>query len=207
MIEAKDFAHGPLEFLFTVDEETGLTGATALAGGVLEGRTLINLDSEDEHTIYIGCAGGQGTVLALRLDTEAVPAGHAAASVRVGGLQGGHSGLEIDRGRGNALKLVARFLAKKAPLLQARVAHIDGGSKRNAIPRECDAVVCLPPGNLEALKKAAREFEAVIVDEYRCGILGSSCGSRKRASRRPTGCSARICRTASSTSSSACPTA
>jgi len=101
------------------------------------------------------------TVLALPLDTETVPAGLKAASIRVGGLQGGHSGLEIDRGRGNAIKLLARFLAKKASLLQVRVAHIDGGSKRNAIPRECDAVVYLPPNNLEALKKAAREFEEV----------------------------------------------
>jgi dipeptidase D len=166
LIEAKDVAHGPLEFLFTVDEETGLTGATGLAAGMLEGRTLINLDSEDEHTIYIGCAGGQDTVLALPLDTEAVPAALKAASIRVGGLQGGHSGLEIDRGRGNAIKLLARFLAKKASLLQVRVAHIDGGSKRNAIPRECDAVVCLPQANLEALKKAAREFEGVCKEEY-----------------------------------------
>lgn len=106
-------------------------------------------------------------MLALPLDTEAVPGGLRAASIRVGGLQGGHSGLEIDRGRGNAIKLLARFLAKKAPLLQARVAHIEGGSKRNAIPRECDAVVCLPPNNLDALKKAVREFEAVVVDEYK----------------------------------------
>ena len=166
LIEAKDVAHGPLEFLFTVDEETGLTGATGLAAGMLEGRTLINLESEDEHTIYIGCAGGQDTVLALPLNTEAAPSGMKAASIRVGGLQGGHSGLEIDRGRGNAIKLLARFLAKKAPLLQTRVAHIDGGSKRNAIPRECDAVVCLPSGNLEALKKAAGEFERACKEEY-----------------------------------------
>jgi dipeptidase D len=166
LIEAKGVAHGPLEFLFTVDEETGLTGATGLSAGMLEGRTLINLDSEDEHTIYIGCAGGLDTVLSLRLDTEEVPEGLKAASIRVGGLQGGHSGLEIDRGRGNALKLFARFLIKKAPLLQVRIAHIDGGSKRNAIPRECGAVVCLPPNNLGALKKAAREFDGVCKDEY-----------------------------------------
>ena len=166
VLEDKGIAHGPLELLFTVDEETGLMGAGGLTPDMLEGRTLFNLDSEDEHTIFIGCAGGQDTVLALRLDTEAVPGGLKAASIRVGGLQGGHSGLEIDRGRGNALKLLARFLAKKAPLLQARVAHIDGGSKRNAIPRECDAVVCLPPGNLEALKKAAREFEGICKGEY-----------------------------------------
>jgi dipeptidase D len=174
LIEAKDVVHGPLEFLFTVDEETGLMGATGLAPGMLGGRTLINLDSEDEHTIYIGCAGGQETVLTLPHDTEAVPAGYTAASVRVGGLQGGHSGVEIDRGRGNAIKLLSRFLARKAPLLQARVAHIDGGSKRNAIPRESEVVVCLPPGNLEALKKAVREFEQVCREELRARDPGAS---------------------------------
>jgi dipeptidase D len=167
LMEEKDIPHGPLEFLFTVDEETGLTGATGLAADMLEGRILLNLDSEEASTLYIGCAGGQDTVLALPLETEAVPGGFSAASIRVGGLQGGHSGLEIDRGRGNAIKLLARFLAKKAPLLQVRVAHMDGGSKRNAIPRECDALVCLPRGNLEVLKQAAREFEQVCKEEYR----------------------------------------
>jgi len=167
LIDEKTIAHGPLEFLFTVDEETGLTGATGLAPDMLEGRVLVNLDAEEESTLYIGCAGGQDTVLVLPLETEAVPGGFAAASIRVGGLQGGHSGLEIDRGRGNAIKLLARFLAKKAPLLEVRVAHIDGGSKRNAIPRECDAVVCLPPANLQALKEGAREFEQICKKEYR----------------------------------------
>ena len=166
LIEEKSIAHGPLEFLFTVDEETGLTGATGLAPDMLEGRILVNLDAEEESTLYIGCAGGQDTVLVLPLETEAVPGGFAAASIRVGGLQGGHSGLDIDRGRGNAIKLLARFLAKKAQLLQVRIAHIDGGSKRNAIPRECDAVVCLPSGNLPALKEAAREFEQICKEEY-----------------------------------------
>jgi dipeptidase D len=166
LIEDKSIAHGPLELLFTVDEETGLTGATGLAPDMLEGRVLVNLDAEEESTLYIGCAGGQDTVLVLPLEAEAVPGGLAAASIRVGGLQGGHSGLEIDRGRGNAIQLLARFLAKEAPLLQVRVAHIDGGSKRNAIPRECDAVVCLPPGNRKALQEAAREFEQICKKEY-----------------------------------------
>ncbi len=167
LIDAKDVAHGPLELLFTVDEETGLTGATGLASDMLEGRTLINLDSEDENTIYIGCAGGKDTVLSLPRETEPIPAGLKAASIWVGGLQGGHSGLEIDRGRGNAIKILARFLAKQGPGLQARVAHMAGGNKRNAIPRECDAVVFLPPDKLKAMKDAVREFESVVKDEYK----------------------------------------
>ena len=167
LIEAKDVAHGPLELLFTVDEETGLTGATTLAPDMLTGRTLLNLDSEDEETLYIGCAGGRDTLLVLPLYTEPATEGWAAASIRVGGLLGGHSGLEIDRGRGNAIKLLARFLAKKAPLLQLRVADMEGGSKRNAIPRECEARVCLPPDHLDALGRAAREFDAIVKEEYR----------------------------------------
>jgi dipeptidase D len=167
LIEAQGIRHGPLELLFTVDEETGLTGAAGLAPDMLQGRILINLDSEDEDTIYIGCAGGQDTVLTLPLETEDLPPGSAAVSIRVGGLQGGHSGLEIDRGRGNAIKLLARFLSKKAPLLELRIAGIEGGSKRNAIPRESEAVVCLPPGNRKALEEAAREFEQVCREELK----------------------------------------
>ncbi len=167
LIEAKDAAHGPLELLFTVDEETGLTGATTLAPDMLEGRILLNLDSEDEETIYIGCAGGRDTLLTLPLNTEPAPDGCAAASIRVGGLLGGHSGLEIDRGRGNAIKLLARFLAKKAPLLQLRLAGMEGGSKRNAIPRECEARVCLPRDHLGALRQAVREFDAIVKEEFR----------------------------------------
>lgn len=167
LIDDRKIAHGPLELLFTVDEETGLTGANGLAPDMLEGRILLNLDSEEEGTLYIGCAGGQDTDLSFPLHTEPVPGGWRAVSMRVGGLQGGHSGLEIDRGRGNAIQLLARLLAKKAPLLKARIAQIDGGSKRNAIPRECDALLCLPPDNLRSLKEAVQEFEQIARAEYR----------------------------------------
>jgi dipeptidase D len=134
---------------------------------MLQGRILLNLDSEEEGTLYIGCAGGQDTELVCNIDTEPAPTGYRAACIRVGGLQGGHSGVEIDRGRGNAIKLLSRFLAKQAPLLEIRLAHIDGGSKRNAIPRECDAVVFVPPANCETLRQAACEFEQACREEYR----------------------------------------
>jgi dipeptidase D len=168
LMEDREIAHGPLELLFTVDEETGLTGATGLAPDLLEGRILINLDSEDEETIYIGCAGGLDTVLSLPLETEPLPDGRMkAARIRAGGLQGGHSGLEIDRGRGNAIRLLARLLAETKDPLSLRLAHIDGGSKRNAIPRECDAVVCLSPDKVQDLKAAASEFERIARQEYK----------------------------------------
>ncbi len=167
LLDAENVAHGPLELLFTVDEETGLTGASGLAADMLEGRILINLDSEDEDTIFIGCAGGRDTVLSLPLETEAVPEDQKPASIRVGGLQGGHSGLEIDRGRGNAIKILARFLEKDGARLHVRLALVAGGNKRNAIPRESEALVVLPADRLQELKLAAREFERVVKDEFR----------------------------------------
>ncbi len=167
VLESHSLQHGPLECLFTIDEETGLTGATMLAPDLVEGRILLNLDSEEDGTIYIGCAGGQDTELLLALDTETAPAGMKPVRIRVGGLQGGHSGLNIHEGRGNAIRLLARFLWKHAPTLNLRVASIDGGSKHNAIPRECDALVYLPPEQLERLKSAASAFDKIFKDEYR----------------------------------------
>ena len=165
VMESSDIEHGPLEFLFTMDEETGLTGATNLGNDVLEGRTLLNMDSEEDGAVYIGCAGGRDTELFYKLKTEAVPAGHKVVRVRVSGLQGGHSGLQIGEGLGNAIKLVTRFLWKTAPALGLRLAHIDGGSKHNAIPRECDAIVALPADKLAELKAEAKKFETVYQNE------------------------------------------
>jgi dipeptidase D len=174
VLDDRGIAHGPLELLFTVDEETGLTGANGLAPDLLEGRILLNLDSEDEETLYIGCAGGRDTVLSLPLETEPAPGGAKAASIRLGGLQGGHSGLEIDRGRGNAIKLLARFLAEARPEPGLRIACLDGGSKRNAIPRECDALVFVSPESVPQLEEAAREFERIAREEYKAQDPGLS---------------------------------
>lgn len=174
VLESKTIKHGPLEFLFTMDEETGLTGATELAEDMLEGNILINMDSEEDGAFYIGCAGGKDTELIMKLETESVPSGYAPVRVRVGGLQGGHSGLNIHEGRGNAIKLLVRFLWKAAQQMDLRLASLDGGSKHNAIPRECDAVVYLPKEKVQAVKKLAELHDEDYKNEYNLTDSGVS---------------------------------
>jgi dipeptidase D len=154
LMEARDVVHGPLEFLFTVDEETGLTGANGLQPGFLQSRTLLNLDSEDEGELYVGCSGGRDCTGTWAAAFENAPAGGSGTLITVRGLKGGHSGLEINTGRGNALKILTRVLLDLAPL-GTRVARIEGGNKRNAIPREAEALVVLP-------KARAGEAAAVV---------------------------------------------
>jgi dipeptidase D len=139
----RSLEHGPLEFLFTLDEETGLTGANHLEPGLLRSRILLNLDSEEEGSLFVGCSGGRDTVGSWPLATEAAPAAHAPVEITVGGLRGGHSGLEIDKGRGNAVKILNRLVSAIAPL-GARLARMDGGDKRNAIPRDAAALAFVP---------------------------------------------------------------
>ncbi len=165
VMESKDIQHGPMEFLFTIDEETGLTGATEISPDMLEGRYLLNMDSEEDGALYIGCAGGQDCELYLPVETEEVPAEFTAVQVKVGGLSGGHSGLNIHEGRGNAIKLLNRFLWKILPQVGGRLAYIEGGSKHNAIPREADAIVYLPTTRVEDLKKYAEDYQAIYRDE------------------------------------------
>jgi dipeptidase D len=143
IMEDRSLEHGPLEFLFTVDEETGLTGATNLAPGFVVSKTLMNLDSEEEGALYVGCSGGRDTIGIWKLQLEASPAGTTAGQLKVTGLRGGHSGLEIDKGRGNAIKIINRGLLGLAEL-GARISKIDGGNKHNAIPREAEALVFVP---------------------------------------------------------------
>lgn len=147
--------HGPLEFLFTYDEERGLSGARDLDPSLLRSRTLLNLDSEDEGVLTVGCAGGADSLGTWVLATDASPKSAAAIEVRVTGLRGGHSGVEIHTQRGNAIKLLARVLRALEPI-GARVARMEGGSKRNAIPAEAAAVVCMPKAKVvEATTLAA----------------------------------------------------
>jgi dipeptidase D len=166
IMEDEGLQHGPLELLFTVDEETGLTGAGQLAGDMIHGKVFFNLDSEDQGTIYIGCAGGRNTDLSLKLETENIPSGYEPFRIRVGGLQGGHSGLHIHEGRGNAIKLLARFLWDVAARWDIRISEIEGGNKVNAIPRECEVVGYLPSDKLADLRESATAFEEIYKEEY-----------------------------------------
>ncbi len=156
--------HPPLEFLFTVDEETGLTGANNLEPGFLKSHTLLNLDSEEEGVLYVGCAGGRDAHGTWRAALEPAPAGGVTAEIRVRGLKGGHSGLEIDKGRGNAIKILTRVLLRLSGL-GARLATISGGNKHNAIPREAEALVVLPKTNLEAAEELVAGCGRVIKAE------------------------------------------
>ncbi len=161
LMEDRTIEHGPLEFLFTIDEETGLTGAQGLQPGFLESTTLLNLDSEEEGALYVGCSGGRDTTGTWALALDPAPAGAVALEVTVGGLKGGHSGLEIDKGRGNAIKILARALALLAGH-GARIARLDGGNKRNAIPRDATALVFVPKAKADAARAALAELAALV---------------------------------------------
>ncbi|MDR2036661.1 MAG: aminoacyl-histidine dipeptidase [Bacteroidales bacterium] len=137
--------HGPLEALFTVDEETGLTGAKALEENFMTGEILINLDSEDEGELFIGCAGGIDTTAVFRYTTTKIPANARAFQLSITGLTGGHSGDDIDKGRGNAIKILNQILLKSVELFGISLARFEGGNLRNAIPREASAIVIIDP--------------------------------------------------------------
>ncbi|MHC4447523.1 MAG: beta-Ala-His dipeptidase, partial [Planctomycetota bacterium] len=154
VMEATDIAHGPLELLFTVDEETGLTGAAGLANDMLEGRQLINVDSEEEGVLTIGCAGGADSHVSLPLGTTSAPAGSFAIEVHLTGLKGGHSGIDIHRQRGNASQLLARALFAASLGCRIHLAAFEGGNAHNAIPREAKATVVIPGADAVAFRKA-----------------------------------------------------
>jgi dipeptidase D len=160
IMEDNSLEHGPLEFLFTVDEETGLTGASNLQPGFLESKTLINLDSEEEGAIYVGCSGGRDTNATWKVQFEKAPAHTIPAMIRVGGLKGGHSGLEIDKGRGNAIKILNRVLLAVSEF-GARLSSIEGGNKRNAIPREAEAIVFIPKAKWKVACEAVMRFNLI----------------------------------------------
>ncbi len=167
VLEAKDLVHGPVEALITMDEETGMTGAENLKAGVMDGDILINLDSEDEGELYIGCAGGIDTTGEFTYTPEDVPEGMAAYKLIVKGLKGGHSGLDINLGRGNANKIMNILLLKAGEKYGLRLAEIDGGSLRNAIPRESFATVVVSEDNKEDFEQFVTEFEAIVQDEFK----------------------------------------
>ncbi len=153
--DEKDAVHGPLELLFTVDEETGLTGAQSLEEGFLKGKILINMDSEEEGELYIGCAGGNDTIGKFPVVYQNTNSNYVPVRVLVTGLKGGHSGIDIHLGRANAIKLLAKTLRTLYSKTPFYIASIEGGSKRNAIPREAEAVLFVPPDSIDSVKDIA----------------------------------------------------
>lgn len=164
LMVSKDVKHGPLELLFTIDEETGLTGASDLDPALLSARQLINLDSEEENTVTVGCSGGAGNTLRLPLDFEDARGGRT-LRVALSGMHGGHSGLDIHLQRGNAVKLLARMLNAVPSDYAYRLAAIEGGNKHNAIPREAFAVLHVAANEKEVRVALEKEF-AEIKAEY-----------------------------------------
>ena len=165
VLTSTEVKHPALECLFTVDEETGLTGANCMPAGKLSGTRLINLDNEDDGQICMGCAGGVGTLAKFRYTEEKAPEGYFAAEIKVGGLMGGHSGEDIHRGRGNANKILVRLLYTLMNHTDLRLASIDGGNLRNAIAREACATVLVPMDFKENLRVLFNLHVAAIENE------------------------------------------
>ena len=167
VMEDKTLVHGPVEGLITADEETGMFGANDLPEGELNGDILLNLDSETWGKFVIGSAGGVDITATLEYKEVETDKDDAAVKVVIKGLKGGHSGLEINEGRGNANKLMARFVHEAIAEYGARLATWHGGNMRNAIPFECETVLTLPKENVEALKESVAEWCALFNNEYR----------------------------------------
>ncbi|MEN8204183.1 MAG: aminoacyl-histidine dipeptidase [Bacteroidota bacterium] len=165
ILASDKIAHGPLECLFTVDEESGMTGALGLQPGFLKGSILLNLDSEDEGEIFIGCAGGTDTIATYRIKRKRIKRNSIALRLRVEGLQGGHSGDEIHRGFGNSIKILNRFLWNADKRFKIRLAGIEGGKARNAIPREAEALITIPARSLELVRVYFESFTGILKKE------------------------------------------
>jgi len=166
ILSDKNLKTGKIECLFTVDEESGMTGAINLSPDFFKGRTLINLDSEDEGILYIGCAGGTDTVGIMKY--ESIPAGPdmAALEISVTGLHGGHSGDEIHKGYGNSVKIMNRFLLFLSKEKNLSVAEFNGGNLRNAIPREAFSTIVIKKADTTHVKNMARDFSEILAGEF-----------------------------------------
>jgi len=165
LLESTDISHGPLEALFTLDEETGMGGAFALKPGFLKGSILLNTDSEDDHELIVGCAGGIDFTASFTKKMIPLPENHSAYTIYIKGLKGGHSGIDIALSRGNANVLMARLLAKVIKKYNIYVANFDGGNMRNAIPREAQATICVQQDSaIEFLVFVKKFFKAYEVE-------------------------------------------
>ena len=166
ILKSTDIQHGPIECLFTRDEETGLTGAEGMKSGFIKGSLLVNLDSEDEGEIFVSCAGGCRTAAQFTYVPEALPEGMFCFSLKIKGLNGGHSGDDIDKKRANANKLLARFLYQTQRKCDLRVADIQTGGLHNAIPREAWCLCAVPVACKEQLRIDWNLFAAEVEEEY-----------------------------------------
>jgi dipeptidase D len=160
------FKTGKIECLFTVDEETGMTGANNLKPDFFEGRTLINLDSEDEGILFIGCAGGIDTIGTLKYITDTIPEGSLALEISLTGLHGGHSGDEIHIGYGNSVKIMTKILSDLSMLYNINISSFNGGNLRNAIPRESFATITAKKSSINSIKDYISRFHEKIVKEF-----------------------------------------
>ena len=168
VLASKEIKHGPLEVLITIDEETGLTGAGGLQEGLLKAKYLLNLDSEEEGDLTIGCAGGVDTTATKKVARVPATAGKAAYRLKVMGLKGGHSGVEIHQGRGNSIRILAGVLWNLTPAFGLELVSLTGGNKRNAIPREASVVFFMDPARLEEFQTAVTAME----QDYRSALGG-----------------------------------
>src|SRR5271157_43900 len=159
VMESTDIAHGPLEFVFTIDEESGLTGAAEFPGGLLKSQYFLNLDNEEKGTLCIGCSGGIKTTARRKVGLRPAGAG-SAWRIKVSGLKGGHSGVDIHQGRGNALRILGGVLQALLDRLPIEIAALNGGSAQNAIPREAAALVLADPSRESELKSLVATAEA-----------------------------------------------
>ncbi|OYT10405.1 MAG: cytosol nonspecific dipeptidase [Bacteroidetes bacterium 4572_112] len=167
LLAANNIEHGPVEALFTCDEETGMTGAFGLEPGLLKGDILMNMDSEDEGELYVGCAGGIDASITFDINNEAVPAGMTAYKIEVSGLKGGHSGVDIPLERGNSNKLLFRFMKAAAKHHGMLISYIQGGSLRNAIPRESSSIVVIPEAKKADFESCVKKFEDIFKAELK----------------------------------------
>jgi dipeptidase D len=174
ILAADSIEHGPIEALFTVDEETGLTGAFGLKPGFLKSNILLNLDSEDEGQLFIGCAGGQDTLVWLPYDKVEIPEGYTAFNLKVFGLKGGHSGDDIEKNRGNANKILNRFLWENLKELDIKLHNFDGGNLRNAIAREAFATMLIPVNKVADLKEKVDYYQDTMKFEFQTTEPGLS---------------------------------
>ena len=167
VLESKDLKHGEIVALFTSDEETGMYGAFGLQPNWIKGDILLNLDSEDEGELFIGCAGGLDAGISWKFQSVPAEIDDIALKINISGLKGGHSGLDINLGRANANKLLFRFLKEAVSRYEARLAEVEGGNMRNAIPREACAIITIPEDNKQEIENLVQEYEELFNEEYK----------------------------------------